>query len=227
VQYFERAVFEKHPENPYPYDVLLTHLGRELVTTRGGEAPFQPAPKSTDPQQTYFPETQHNVGPTFMSYWQRFGGLQVFGYPLSELFTERNDADGKNYQVLYFERARFEYHPEATDPQYQVLLGLLGRDFHRPDPPAPRKEGATYYDATGHNLGGPFRDYWLSHGGLFVSGLPITEEFTEVSPDDGKPYLVQYFERARYEYHPDNKAPYDVLLGLLGNRLLQEKGWIP
>jgi hypothetical protein len=29
VQYFERAVFEKHPENPRPYDVLLSLLGRE------------------------------------------------------------------------------------------------------------------------------------------------------------------------------------------------------
>jgi hypothetical protein len=27
VQYFERAVFEKHPENPKPYDVLLSQLG--------------------------------------------------------------------------------------------------------------------------------------------------------------------------------------------------------
>jgi hypothetical protein len=27
VQYFERAVFEAHPENPSPYDVLLSLLG--------------------------------------------------------------------------------------------------------------------------------------------------------------------------------------------------------
>src|SRR5690349_13063955 len=29
VQYFERAVFERHPENQPPYDVLLSLLGRE------------------------------------------------------------------------------------------------------------------------------------------------------------------------------------------------------
>jgi len=28
VQYFERAVFELHPENKVPYDVLLTQLDR-------------------------------------------------------------------------------------------------------------------------------------------------------------------------------------------------------
>jgi hypothetical protein len=27
VQYFERAVFESHPENPKPYDVPLSQLG--------------------------------------------------------------------------------------------------------------------------------------------------------------------------------------------------------
>jgi hypothetical protein len=27
VQYFERAVFEYHPENAAPYDVLLSQLG--------------------------------------------------------------------------------------------------------------------------------------------------------------------------------------------------------
>jgi hypothetical protein len=29
--------------------------------------------------------------------------------------------------VQYFERARFEYHPENADPQDQVLLGQFGR----------------------------------------------------------------------------------------------------
>jgi hypothetical protein len=30
---------------------------------------------------------------------------------------------------------------------------------------------------------------------------------------------VQWFERARFELHPENPRPYDVLLGLLGNEL--------
>jgi hypothetical protein len=31
---------------------------------------------------------------------------------------------------------------------------------------------------------------------------------------------VQYFERARFEYHPENQAPYNVLLGQFGQRAL-------
>ena len=30
----------------------------------------------------------------------------------------------------------------------------------------------------------------------------------------------QCFERARFEYHPENPAPYDVLLGQLGRQLI-------
>lgn len=128
VQYFERAVFELHPENNAPYDVLLTQVGREAAATRQGEAAFQPAARNNDPEMTYFPETGHNVGPAFLAYWNKFGGLQNFGYPISELITERNQADGKSYLVMYFERGRFEYHPENTNADYLVLLGQLGRE---------------------------------------------------------------------------------------------------
>src|SRR3954466_11561297 len=54
-------------------------------------------------------------------------------------------------------------------------------------------------------------------------GYPISEEFTEVSALDGKPYTVQYFERAVFEMHPENKAPYDVLLSQLGTFQFQTK----
>jgi len=126
VQYFERAVFELHPENAQPYDVLLTQVGRELARGRALDPAFLPTARSIDPQQTYFAETGHNVGPAFLSYWQKFGGLQNFGYPLSELIAERNQANGQDYMVMYFERGRFEYHPENVGTDYAVLLGQLG-----------------------------------------------------------------------------------------------------
>jgi hypothetical protein len=43
-----------------------------------------------------------------------------------------------------------------------------------------------------------------------------TIEPVETSQLDGKPYTVQYFERAVFEYHPENQPPYDVLLLQLG-----------
>ena len=58
-----------------------------------------------------------------------------------------------------------------------------------------------------------------SNGGLPQFGYPLSEELTETL-EDGKPYTVQYFERARFEYHPENPAPYDVLLGQFGRRIV-------
>ncbi len=126
VQYTERARFEYHPENKPPYDVLLGLLGNTLVEPRLSEAPFQAKPASATPAAQWFKETQHNVGPPFLAYWQEHGGLPVFGLPRSEAFEERNAADGKVYRVQYFERNRLEYHPENVGTKFEMLLGLLG-----------------------------------------------------------------------------------------------------
>ncbi|MGN6701109.1 MAG: cellulase family glycosylhydrolase [Thermomicrobiales bacterium] len=128
-QYFERARFEYHPENNYPYDVLLTLLGNVAIQGREGEQPFQPVPDAQAPGGAYSPQTQHNIDPDFLSFWNQYGGLQNFGFPKSEAFQEKNAADGNTYKVQYFERERMESHPEATDPKYKVLLGLLGNEY--------------------------------------------------------------------------------------------------
>jgi hypothetical protein len=45
----------------------------------------------------------------------------------------------------------------------------------------------------------------------------------EKSDLDGKTYKVQYFERAVFEHHPENPAPYDVLLSQLGTFRYKQK----
>jgi plastocyanin len=175
-----------------------------------------------------FPETGYTVGGRFLAYWRAHGlefgdynisyreSLALFGNPIGNPFMER--LGEREYEVQYFERARFEHHPENADPQYQVLLGQLGRIIRAADPPTAQQVGAIYFDETGHNLGGRFREYWEENGGLAVFGYPLSEEFMETL--DGKPYRVQYFERVRFEYHPENQPPYDVLLGQFGREVL-------
>lgn len=180
-----------------------------------------------DPKQEgvlYFPATGHTLRGAFLDYWNRYGGLAQFGNPLTEEFFEPVGPDNKLYQVQYFERNRFELHPENAGTPYEVLLGTLGRDFRTQDPPAPPIANATYFKETGHNLSGAFKQYWDTHGGLFVHGYPITEAVMERSTN-GKEYLVQWFERSRFELHPENKPPYDMLLGLLGRQLSEKKGY--
>ena len=74
---------------------------------------------------------------------------------------------------------------------------------------------ASYSLRRGNWVGGAFLQRWQNNGGLFVNGYPITDEFQE-QLSDGNTYSVQYFERARFEFHPENAAPYNVLLGALG-----------
>jgi hypothetical protein len=69
---------------------------------------------------------------------------------------------------------------------------------------------------TGFEVCGRFLAYWYKYGGLQVFGYPVSHPLKEISAADGKEYLVQYFERAAFELHPQNKPPYDVLLSQLG-----------
>lgn len=165
-----------------------------------------------------FTETGFVVSDPFLTYWQERGGLFSYGYPISDLLNE----DGLTVQ--YFERARFEYHSENAGTPYEVLLTPLGlqlskgRDF---DPGTSEDAGdGVYFAETGHTLRGKLNEYWETYGGLARFGFPISEELDELS-SDGRIYRVQYFERARMELHPQNDAPYDVLLGQIGKQMMQ------
>lgn len=184
----------------------------------------QPAPASPNPNTTYFAETGHYLSSTFRAYWQKYGGLAQFGLPLTEEFQEQNPIDGQTYTVQYFERNRFEYHPEFKGTFYEVLLGLLGRQstVGRTFPAAPPFTSTPqrfYFPETRHSLSNGFKTYWEKYGGLAIYGYPISEEFQEGG------FTVQYFERARFEYHPENRGtPYEVQLGLLGTSALTASG---
>ncbi|MEO8286875.1 MAG: PQQ-dependent sugar dehydrogenase [Chloroflexota bacterium] len=169
-----------------------------------------------------FAETGKTVSGIFLDYWNKNGGLAQQGFPISDLMTEVSDLNGKAYITQYFERAVFEYHPE-NQPPYNILLSQLGTLRYRTKYPngapgqAPNMSaGSVLFNETGKRVGGRFLDYWNKNGGLAQQGFPISDEFQEKSDIDGKTYTVQYFERAVFEYHPENQPPFDVLLSLLG-----------
>ena len=189
--------------------------------------PAQAGPAQTAAQP--FPETGHTVSDPFLSYWRANGGLPQFGYPISDVQTETSALDGKPYTVQYFERAVFELHPENAPP-YNVLPGQLGTFRYHALYPAgapdqqPDAQNTRYFAETQHSLGGVFRTYWEQHGGLAQQGYPLSDEFTEVSALDGKPYTVQYFERAVFELHPEHAGtPYNVLLTPMGTLRYQAR----
>jgi len=168
-----------------------------------------------------FPETGHGIGGAFLNYWERFGGLPVFGFPITDEYVDA----GTGLVTQYFERARFEWHPGAWPERFDVMLGLLGVELAErrglldtpPFQPLVAHDDANciWFPATGHRLCFGFRSYWEAHGGLAIFGYPISEEYRD--PDTG--YTVQYFERQRFEYHPENPPAWQVEGGLLGSEV--------
>lgn len=207
-------------------------LGTPPVTGNPGGDPFARVEPPAD-GRLYFPETGHTLGGGFRAYWEQNGGLPIFGFPVSEEFTEIG-SDGRPVTVQYFERHRFEWRPE-NQPPYHVLLSRIGdailqrqgRDwttFERSGPLA----GCLYFAETNQSLCEPFLSYWQRNGlefdgrpgksyaeSLALFGFPLSAPRVEETRP-GTVVIVQWFERARFELHPDGQ----VLLGLLGNELL-------
>ncbi|WP_322513688.1 S8 family peptidase, partial [Chloroflexus sp.] len=232
-------------DGEYGYGRLNIFNAVQTATTYGGCPLGTPAPVANpgfDPfarveppsdGRLFFPETGHTLGGGFRAYWEQNGGLPIFGFPISEEFSEIG-SDGRPVTVQYFERHRFEWRPENAPP-YNVLLSRMGDDllrrqgrdwntFERSGPIA----GCLYFAETNQALCEPFLSYWQRNGlefdgqpgksyaeSLALFGLPISKpQVEETRP--GTVVIVQWFERARFELHPDGK----VLLGLLGNELV-------
>ncbi len=181
-----------------------------------------------------FKEVSHCIEGRFAEYWQQNGGLAIFGFPLNAAHQEQ--VEGKRYLVQLFERNRFELHAEKQRP-YDVLLGRLGDERLRQigrnwqnDPKVSTAPGDLCFlsKQTGHVTCSDFFLYFRTHGlefdgkkgfseaeSIALFGLPITEAAQE-NGSDGKMYLTQWFERARFEFHPELPEPYKVLLGRLG-----------
>lgn len=168
----------------------------------------------------------------FRTFWEANGGLQVFGYPLTEA-APQTTADGA-FTTQYFERARFELHPE-NQPPYDVLLGRLGAERlsatggNRQDQPADTAaDGCQFWAETQRNVCEPFLTAWRAGGlqndsdpalndaeRLALWGLPLTKA-EPITTANGVA-LVQWFERARFEQQVDGS----VTFGLLGKETLQ------
>lgn len=171
-----------------------------------------------------FAVTNQCIGGQFLERWRTSGGLAVNGYPLSAEFRQPLE-DGRTYLVQYFERVRLEYHPDNAPPQ-DVQLGQFGRSIlagvnGAPTSAVSPRKGLIHFAETQHNVAPDFFAYWQANGGLAQFGYPLTEEFTQ-QLSDGKSYTVQYFERARFERHPENAAPYNILLGQFGREILDK-----
>lgn len=168
----------------------------------------------------YFDETGHYVCDEFLEFYETRGGLAIFGYPLTEAF----DDPARGLRVQYFQRARMEWHSRNPQP-YHVQLGLLVDELGYRFPPARRGQVPAlnsalqrYFPETGHAVSYAFLDYFRENGGLDIFGFPRSEFMYE----DG--YIVQYFQRVRMEWHPEDLSGPRMRLTNLGEIYLERFG---
>lgn len=197
-------------------DPIQPQLG--LTTNGGGISTGQGLIISDTSNLTFgeLPPYIDDIDPLFRTYWQQNGGLRIFGKPISPLLEQ----NGRKFQ--WFERSRLEYWPEYAGTPFVVQPGRVGVEFTE-GRDFPKQEffvnrpGLRYEAVTEHGIRGSFLDFWEQNGGVDTFGYPISDELFEKLPEDGAIHTVQYFERARFELHPN--SPDQVQLGLLGTAL--------
>jgi len=158
---------------------------------------------AVDPPTSCATQTQKCVKGLLRAYWMEHGDVGHWGYPITDEFDETN-ADSMTHRVQYFERGRLEYHQEFINTPSVVLPGLLGREefaLRHPDGRPASATGDQCFAETSRCITGGFKNYWQQNGGAGQFGFPISDEFDEISGTQTA--HVQYFERARFEYHPE------------------------
>jgi hypothetical protein len=122
VQYFQNARIESHPDHPDPYKIQLGLLGDELNYRN----PPLDRPRILSPRRFYFPETGHIVSYAFLEFFREKGGIDTFGYPITEMHFE----DGQIVQ--YFQRMKLEWYPDDSRAPVQIApLGEIYFNVHK------------------------------------------------------------------------------------------------
>jgi hypothetical protein len=160
-------------------------------------------------------------------YWYRFGGV---GRRVDAFWRITNDSQpvqlncGCREALVRSWNGTVKNVLRTNDGTLTLRLEAHGAPMYvEYDSPAAR--GGTTFAATGHSLRGAFRSFWQANGGLARFGYPLTEEIIEPEWGSGRPRVVQYFERARFEHFPEHSGTsYEVQLGRLGDLILQRSG---
>ena len=180
-----------------------------LVNLLGGKPALAQGEDPGREDLRYFPETRHWVQGEFLEFYESVPNPElVFGYPISVPFREST----RGRLVQYFERARFEYMPD-NPPELRVQLTELGRLMYTSKKPSLITESSTdcrNFPEMKTQVCYAFLDFFEANGGIAQFGYPISN----FEIHDG--LIVQYFQRARFEWHRELPEGQRVQLTDLG-----------
>jgi hypothetical protein len=165
----------------------------------------------------FFPETGHNIKGEFLKFYNTAKDPKlVYGYPITEQITSK---DGKTVQ--YFQRARFELGKDLLgNPKIQ--LTSLGQATYKPDTQLkPDNSAGCQLFINGQRVCYAFLDFFKANGAVNQFGNPISPfEFHDK-------VIVQYFERARFEWRADRPESQRVVITDLGRVYFDQLGEDP
>jgi hypothetical protein len=169
--------------------------------------------------EEYFNETGHWLKGEFLAkYYSAPDPILLYGYPTTSAFLSPTT----NLMVQYFQKARFELHPEAREGQ-RVQLSLLGEYLYvRSEPAREINQSATCrYFSNDLKVCYDFLKFYDDHGGEAQFGLPVSN----LERRNG--VIVQHFQYARFEWHPEFQPGQRVWLSLLGYEYFYKIGENP
>jgi lipoprotein-anchoring transpeptidase ErfK/SrfK len=127
VQYFERGRLEQHGDLE-DASVLRGRVGVEYADALWRTF-AAPPPHTPLPGEQVFEATGHTLNEPFLRFWNTHGGMETFGYPISEPVWEY--VGDEMLRVQYFERGRLEQHPLVTGTTHDIRISSLGRELAR------------------------------------------------------------------------------------------------
>lgn len=151
----------------------------------------------------------YEIAEPFASYYAASGGRALFGEPISQAMAE----DGT--LVQYFRNVRLEWDPNAQC----VRLSRLGEKLWKTAIVQPINETSQiegrYYSQPGLTVYKMFLPLYDAKGGPDFYGYPVSRLVVDTN---GR--YVQYFERVRFDWNPDDPKN-AVCLGPLGEVALR------
>lgn len=164
----------------------------------------------------YFPETGHWVTDDFLEKYESIPNpTMLYGVPITEAFE-----DSFGTKVQYFEKVRFELDPTLPN-NIQIKLSPLGEYLYEEGiklGPILTSPACRAFAETGQTVCFAFLDFFDANDGISQFGYPISG----FENHDGR--IVQYFQNARFEWHPENPKGQWVTVSNLGLRYFYQHG---
>lgn len=166
--------------------------------------------------ELYVDVTGHTIREPFLTFFVANGGVVRFGFPRTDAISE----GGKTVQ--YFQRSRLEIVvDEEGERVVQSPLGKalrFGEDLSAAS--TQTNSGSTPEQFAVDRV---FANFYASNNGREAYGSPVATAADEEQLN-GDTVYTQYFEFARLEHYPGAATP--VLLGLIGDEYLMQRGWL-